>query len=58
MKDDSGSYALFTEQGSSASQMTAAKVMNIISRVPDCDGQAADAASAYTQVKWKMLQNY
>ena len=28
VKDDSGSYAAFTEQGSSASQMTAAKVMN------------------------------
>ena len=27
VKDDSGSYAVFTEQGSSASQMTAAKVM-------------------------------
>ena len=26
VKDDSGSYAVFTEQGSSASQMTAAKV--------------------------------
>ena len=25
MKDDSGSYAVFTEQGSSASQMTAGK---------------------------------
>ena len=34
MKDDSGSYAVFTEQGSSASQMTAAKVMDIISRLP------------------------
>ena len=32
--DDSGSYAVFTEQGSSASQMTAAKVMDIISRLP------------------------
>ena len=40
-KDDSGSYAVFTEQGSSASQMTAAKVMDIISRQPGCDGQAA-----------------
>ena len=30
VKDDSGSYAAFTEQGSSASQMTAAKVMEII----------------------------
>ena len=51
MKDDSGSYAVFTEQGSSASQMTAAKVMDVISRLPGCAGQAADAASAYTQVK-------
>ena len=54
----SGSYAVFTEQGSSASQMTAAKIMNIVSRLPGCDGQAADAVSAYTQVKWKMLTNY
>ena len=51
VKDDSGSYAVFTEQGSSASQMTAAKVMDIISRLHGCDGQAADAVSAYTQVK-------
>ena len=36
VKDNSGSYAVFTEQGSSASQMTAAKI---------------DAVSAYTQVK-------
>ena len=45
VKDDSGSYAVFTEQGS-----TAAKVMDIISRRPGCGGQAADAVSAYTQV--------
>ena len=51
VKDDSGSYAVFTEQGSSASQMAAAKVLDIISRLPGCDGQAADAVSAYTQVK-------
>ena len=51
VKDDSGSYAVFTEQGSSASQMTAAKIMDIISRLPGCDGQAPDAVSAYTQVK-------
>ena len=30
VKDDSGSYAVFTEQGSVASEMTAAKVMDII----------------------------
>ena len=51
VKDDSGSYAVFTEQGSSGSQMTAAKVMYIISRLPGCSGQAADAVSAETQVK-------
>ena len=51
MKDDSGSYAVFTEQGSSASQTTAAKIKDIISRLPGCEGQAADAVAAYAQVK-------
>ena len=51
VKDDSRSYAVFTEQGSSAAQMTASKVMDIISRLPGCAGQAADAVSACTQVK-------
>ena len=64
VKNDSGSCAVFTEQGSSASQMTAAKIMDIISRLPGCNGQAADAVSAYTQVKiedahklFKKIQN-
>ena len=51
VEDDSGSYAVFTEQGSSASQMTAAKIMDIISRLPGWDGQAADAVSTCTQVQ-------
>ena len=51
VKKDSGSYAVFAEQGSSASQMTAAKIMDIISRMPGCDGQAADGVSANTQVE-------
>ena len=51
VEDDSGSYAVFTEQGSAASQMTAAKVMDIMSRLPWCAGQAADAVSACTHVK-------
>ena len=49
--DDSGSYAVFTEQGSSASQITAAKVRDVKSRLPGCTGQAADAVCAYSQVK-------
>ena len=32
-------------------KMTAAEVMDIKSRLPGCAGQAADAVSAYTQVK-------
>ena len=34
VKDDSGSYAAFAEQGSSASQMTAATVMDVIAQLP------------------------
>ena len=51
VKDASGSCAVFTEQGSSASQVTAAIVMDIISRLPGCSEQAADAVSAYTKVR-------
>ena len=59
MKDVSGSYAIFTEQGSSASQMTAAKVMDIVSRLPGCAGQAADAVSAYyTQVEMEDVPKF
>ena len=51
MKDASGSCAVLNEQGSSASQMTAAKVTEIISRQPGCSGPAAGAVSACTQIK-------
>ena len=43
---DSGAHAVFPEQGSSASQMTAAKVMDVSARLLDCDGQTADVISA------------
>ena len=51
MNNDSGSYAVFTEQRSSAWHMTAAKVPDAISRLPGCAGQASNAVSAKTQVK-------
>ena len=51
VKDDSGSCAVFTEQGSSASQIIAAQILDIISRLPWYAGQAADAVFAYTQIK-------
>ena len=46
VKDDSGSHSVFAEQGSSASQTTAANAMDVIARLPGCDGQAADAVPA------------
>ena len=57
VKDDSGAYALFTEQGSSASQMTVAKVVDVIAGPPGCGGQAADAVSAFSQVKMQYSLN-
>ena len=51
VRNDSGSYAVFTEQGSSASQITAAKAIEASARLPGCTGQAADAASAKTKVQ-------
>ena len=38
VKGDSGSHAVFTQQGSSASQMTTTKVLDIIARLPGCAG--------------------
>ena len=37
-------------------KMTAAKIMDIISRLPGCDGQAADVVSAYTQENGRCSQ--
>ena len=51
VKDDSGSCAVFAEQGSSASQMTAAKVMDVKAGLRGCARQAAHAVSACSQVK-------
>ena len=45
VKDGSAAYAVFTEC-SFASQMTAAKIMDVSARLPGCEGQAADAVSA------------
>ena len=52
VKDDPGNYAVFIEPGASVSPLTAAKVLDVISRLPGCSGQANDA-QAHTQVKMK-----
>ena len=47
IKDDSGSYTVLTDRGSSASLVTAARVLDVNS----CEGAASDAESAYTHLK-------
>ena len=54
MKDDSEACAVFTAQGSSASQTTASNVMDVIERQPDCDGQATQYRHTLRS-NWKML---
>ena len=57
VKDDSGSYAVFTEQGSSASRMTAAEVMNV--RSQDYQTLMDKQLTQYPlapRSKWKMHQ--
>ena len=51
VKDEEGCRAVFTEQGTSASPMAAAKFSDTISKLPDMAGETSDAISAYTQVK-------
>ena len=50
VRDETGFYAVFSEQGTSASHIEAAKMMDALARFPGCSGENADASSAYTQV--------
>ena len=51
MKDEDGQFAVFTEQGASASNMEAAKFMDAVARMPGNSGEDSDALGAYTQVR-------
>ena len=53
VKDENGQFAVFTEQGASASHMAAAKFMDAVSRLPGNSGEDCDAVGAYTQVSFK-----
>ena len=51
VQNDLDSYAVFTGQESSASHMTAAKVLDVIFGLPGCAGLASDVLPAYTHLK-------
>ena len=57
VKDDSESSVLI-QQGSSASQITAAKVMDIKSRLPGAQDKQRMQHLFIPRSKWKMLQKY
>ena len=48
MKDEEGSWVVFTEQGASASHMAAATFLDTISKLLGMAGEASDAVSEYT----------
>ena len=50
IKDETGHFAVFTEQGTSASHLAAAKFLDAIARMPGNAGGDSDAVGAYTQV--------
>ena len=51
VKDNSGPFALVLNKDHQHHKCQPQKVMDIMSRLPGCAGQAGDAVSAYTQVK-------
>ena len=58
LKDDSGASAVFTEQGSSASQVIAATVMDVIAKLPGCTYWTSRRRSISLRPceKWRTLQ--
>ena len=59
VEDDSGSYAVFTEQGSSASQMTAAKVMDHHIQTSRVRRTSSGCSICFIlRSKWKMHRRY
>ena len=59
VKDDSGSYAACTEKGSSASQMTAAKVSwTLYQGFQDVQDRQLTQCPLTPRSKWRMLPNY
>ena len=53
VKDETGEFAVFSEMGTSASQLSATKSLDAIARLPGNTGQNSDAVKAYRQVVLK-----
>ena len=51
VKDEQGAFAVFSEQGISASHLSAGRFIDAIAHLPGNDGATSDAVGAYTQVE-------
>ena len=58
VRDESGCFAVFSEQGTSASHLSAAKFLDAIARMLGNDGQDSDAVGAYTQCELKGVETW
>ena len=63
MKENAGSYAVFAAQGSSASRMTAPKVMDVMARLPGCAEQSLHPSqnggrSTIVENSWVRVSRY
>ena len=56
VRDETGYLSIFSEQGTSASHLAAAKFLDAIARFPDNDGSDSDALGAYTRLPLKDLE--
>ena len=52
VKDAEGLMAVFAELGSSASLMSASKLLDAVAMLPGCAGEQSDAEQAYTQARF------
>ena len=50
-KKADGSYAVFSDQGTSSTHMAGTKMVDAVARMPGMIGEDADAIGAYTQIK-------
>ena len=48
VKDETGYFPVFSEHGASASRLAAAKLLDVVARLPGMSGCNSDAVGAYT----------
>ena len=58
IKDEASFYAVFSEQGTSASHMDGCKFLDALARMPDNDGEDCDAIGAYHQVRLQDMRDH